>query len=158
MIGPTEARRAERTRVAGLSVRTSNADESNPATGRIPGLWNRFMEEDLSSQLEHNGAFGPTIAAYHNYASDVSGEYRLLVGREIPIGTGIPAELDSVEIPAGRYFLFTFTGEIPGVVIEGWQQVWEYFAMPESAERAYTVDLEVYRGDGTGVEMWIAVR
>lgn len=115
------------------------------------------MEDDLSGQLERIGALGPTVAVYHNYASDVSGDYRLLVGREIPGATGIPAELDSVEVSPGRYLVFTFTGEIPGVVIDGWQQVWKYFARPRREQRGYTADLEIYRSDGNGVEIWIAV-
>lgn len=158
MTSPTEARRTEPMRVVGLSLRTNNADEADPSTARIPGLWSRFREDDLFGQLGRIGAVGPPVGVYHNYASDVAGEFRLLAGREIPFGTAIPSELDSVEVPPGRYLVFPFTGEIPRVVIEGWQQVWEYFATPGRPERAYTADLEIYQSDGRGLEIWIALR
>lgn len=35
--------------VAGPSVRTTNNEEGNPATGRIPALWGRFFGENVMS-------------------------------------------------------------------------------------------------------------
>jgi predicted transcriptional regulator YdeE len=50
-IRPPDARHGGPRRVAGLAVRTRNADEMSPDTARIAGLWGRFMSEDWVGRL-----------------------------------------------------------------------------------------------------------
>ena len=158
MDAPTAAQRTRSTRVIGIAAWTTNAAEADPSTATIPKLWNRFTHEDWFARLDGIGALGPTIAVYCDYETDVSGRYRILLGREIDGEPGAGTDLGSVQIPSGRYLVFRVTGPMPQAVIDGWRRVWAFFAEPEQAQRAYTVDLEVYHADGTGIELWIAVR
>ena len=158
MSEPTEAERPEPTSVAGLAAWTSNAAEAQPSTAKIAGLWGRFTDEVWFDRLERVGAVGPPVAVYTDYKTDVSGDYRILVGREIPGGAGALPGLQSISIPAGRYLVFPFKGRVPRVVIEGWHHVWTFFEQARPFQRAYTADLEMYHADGAGVDIWIAVR
>ena len=64
-----------------------------------------------------------------------------------------------MRVPAGRYVVFTSSGEIPAAVVAGWQQVWAYFASPEAPARAYTTDFEYYDpAQPSTVRIHIAVR
>ncbi|MGH9408126.1 MAG: GyrI-like domain-containing protein [Vicinamibacterales bacterium] len=151
-------RRSRSIRVAGLAVRTVNASEMSESTAKIPGLWSRYMQSGWSDRLGSAGAAGPTMAVYSDYASDLNGPYRLLVGRELLVGAPDPQGVESVEIPAGPYLLFSFRGAMPRVVMDGWRRVWTHFEERRKLQRAYTADFEAYPEDGTGVDIWIAVR
>jgi hypothetical protein len=76
---------------------------------------------------------------YSDYETDVTGPYRLLVGREFA--------------PAGD-----LPGPLPGAVLAGWRDVWAFFAGPGAPRRAYTADLEIYGVAGATAEIWVSVR
>src|SRR5437867_4059362 len=64
-----EHRRATAKQVVGLTTRTANAAESDPATAKIPHLWERFSTERWDERLDEIGAVGPTMAVYSKYES-----------------------------------------------------------------------------------------
>ncbi len=121
-------------KVTGLSVRTKNALEGDEATARIGGLWGRFFQEGHAARA--NGR--ATYSVYSDYASDVNGEYTVVLGFE-----GEEGEAAAV-ISAGRYLLFESVGPSSEATIRGWQQVWSFFQQPGAPERAYTADFEEY--------------
>jgi predicted transcriptional regulator YdeE len=155
---PTESHRDLAIRVAGIAVDTTNAAEMTAVTAAIPGLWGRFVQEHWSERLGRVGAVGPTLAAYCEYQSDVNGRYRLLVGREIPREAPLPDGSVSVEIPSGRYVVFQFRGAPAEIALQSWQEVWTFFEGSRACQRAYTVDFETYPADGSGIDIWIAVK
>ncbi len=152
-----ESRRAEPKQIVGLAARTTNTAESSPATAKIPLLWGRFTNERWSERLEQVGAFGPTIAVYSAYDSDVSGSYQLLVGRQVHDSRPVSPPLQRVSTPQGSYLTFRYSGPLPQALIDGWHDVWAYFARQNAPARAYTFDFEVYP-DGGSVEIWVAVQ
>ncbi len=154
---PPELRRSEPRHVVGLATRTTNAAESSPASGKIPQLWGQFRNETWFDRLGQAGALGPPIAVYSAYESDVSGSYQILVGREVRTPPPLSPPLQIVSVPEARYLVFRRSGPLPQVVIDGWQEVWEYFARSEAPARAYTFDFEINL-DATSVEIWVAVR
>jgi len=142
--------------VAGLALRTDNASEANPATGKIPGLWQRFRSEDWFGRLEQAGAFGPPIGVYSAYESDATGPFQLLAGREVKAASHVAPPLQLVEIQAGTYLMFQSSGPLPDSVIHGWQDVWAFFERPDAPARAYTYDIEIYPNAQT-VEIWVSL-
>jgi predicted transcriptional regulator YdeE len=96
-------------------------------------------------------------AVYAAYESDVSGSYELLVGREVPAGASVPAPLHVLSAAPGTYLVFPCSGPLPQAVIDGWKDVWAYFARPKAPQRAYTCDVEIYSDVGP-VEIWVAVQ
>lgn len=144
-------------RVAGLALRTDNASESQPQTGKIPELWERFRIENWFERLERLGAFGPPLGVYSAYESDASGSFQIMAGREIAPNVKINPPLVVVSVPAGSYRMFESRGSLPQSVVRGWEQVWAYFERPGAPARAYTYDVEVYPS-AESVEIWIAVQ
>ena len=158
MNAPIEIYRVEPIRVVGLPTRTTNRAEQERSAARIPALWTRFMQEEWANQLEQFGAVGPTMAVYSDYASDVNGEYRLVVGRELPRHVPVPPGVQAIDIPPGPYLEFSLKGGLPQVVVDGWQEVWRFFERPQARPRAYTVDFELYPVDGSGVDIFVGVK
>jgi predicted transcriptional regulator YdeE len=154
--GP-EYRRAEPKRVVGLVTRTTNTAESDPSTAKIPQLWEQFRRERWAERLEQVGAFGPPTAVYSAYENGVTGSYQLLVGREVRDSLQVSAPLHVVAAVQGSYLVFRCSGPLPQVVIDGWRDVWTYFARDDAPTRAYSADYEIYPEAGS-VEIWVAVR
>ena len=134
--------------VAGVTARTSNAREADPATAALPALWGRFMAA--------GGSPSTVFSVYTDYESDVHGAYTVVLGREA--GRSTSGER-TVRVVPGRYAVFTSTGDMPAAVIAGWQAVWAYFAEPDAPARAYTTDFEQYEPDDPStVHIHVAVR
>lgn len=144
--------------MVGLSIRTTNAEEADPSTARIPALWNRFGREEWPRRLEMLDTEGPILAVYSGYESDMSGSYRLLLGRGLIGAPPVPRPLELIETSGGDYLAFPCPGPLPQAVIKGWRDVWAFFARPESPARAYTADFEIYGTDPGTLQIWIAVR
>ncbi len=104
------------------------------------------------------GAVGPGLAVYSDYETDVTGPYRLLVGREFAPARDLPRGLAAVDVPAGEHLGFRCVGSLPGAVLAGWRDVWAFFAGPGAPRRAYTADLEIYGVPGATAEIWVSVR
>ena len=135
-MAPSELTIHEPIVVAGLSVRTTNGEETDPARARIPALWGRFFAEGHAARGQ-----GPIYSVYSDYESDVNGAYTVLVGRKV--GEAESAE-GAVTIPPGSYLVFTSRGEMPEAVQRGWGEVWRYFSAPGTPRRSYAADFELY--------------
>ena len=137
--------------IRGLSIRTSNGTESNPETAQIMGVWQRLWGSGLLGPEQTDDICG----VYHDYESDASGEYSLLVGSGvIAAGEGI----SEVTLEAGDYMVFAAQGAMPQIVMETWGRVWQHFADPASEyQRTFTTDFERYPSPSE-VEIHIAVK
>ncbi len=139
--------------VSGLKVRTSNVDEFNMKTAKIPALWEKFCSHEVFDTIQNRSENFKTYGVYTNYTSDVDGEYDILVG------VGVESEnpsLDNIKIKGGKFLVFEKSGQTPQIVIELWQEVWEYFKTSKT-QRAYTNDFEKYISEDR-VELYIAIK
>ena len=67
--------------------------------------------------------------------------------------------MKTLTIPGAKYLVFTGNGELPGVVIQTWGAVWQYFEQEAGDKRAYTVDFERHdQREPSRVEIYIAVK
>lgn len=53
-------------------------------------------------------------------------------------------DFTQVKITAGQYLAFSGKGSMPEVVIQVWQQIWDYFSKENSYTRLFTTDFELY--------------
>lgn len=134
----------------GITLRTDNADEMNPHTARIGGLWQKFGEAIAPKLNEECTVYG----VYHDYESDANGEFTVLAGADLLMDT---TGLEKVTVEAGNYLVFDAQGEMPRIVIDTWAEIWDYFSSGDAKfQRAFTTDFERYtRADK--VEIYIAV-
>ncbi|WP_198088608.1 GyrI-like domain-containing protein [Variovorax sp. E3] len=127
-------------RVAGITVRTTNRDESLPATARIGALWGRFFGEQTYASTPHRTADTRIFGVYSAYESDANGAFDLSAGVAVSEGEG------SIAIEAGDYLVFNGQGEMPHMVIATWQRIWQYFEAHPDVARSYRSDFEAYEG------------
>ncbi|MFM9922444.1 GyrI-like domain-containing protein [Variovorax sp. H27-G14] len=127
-------------RIAGLTARTTNSEERDPATARIAGLWGRFFGEHLYASTPHRNGDTRVYGVYSAYESDAHGAFDLTAGVAVTQGDG------SVAIEAGDYLVFTGQGEMPQMVIATWQRIWQYFEAHPHIARRYRTDFEAYDG------------
>jgi predicted transcriptional regulator YdeE len=147
--------------VVGVEARTKNDLEANPATAKIPGLWNRFFQQNLAEAIPHRKDPGSVLGVYTNYQGDHTGFYTLIVGVEVQDSRAIPSGMVGTTIPAAEYLVFPAPGKMPEAIIMAWSNIWKYFSQSAPYQRAYTTDFEDYRTteDGqTVAEIYIAVR
>jgi predicted transcriptional regulator YdeE len=126
--------------VAGLTARTTNLEEKEPATARIGALWNRFFSEETYRSTPHRTQDARIFGIYSGYESDVHSAFDLTVGVAVSSGTG------TVAIEAGDYLVFTSQGEMPHMVVDTWQRIWQYFEANPTIKRLYRSDFEAYDG------------
>ena len=125
--------------IAGISDITNNKNEMSGETEKISPLWNRYMEEDIYKKTFNKAKKEYLYGVYSDYVSDVNGDYKITVGTEVTKAK------NAIVIEDQRYLVFYKKGEFPNVVIDTWNEVWEYFADENSEyKRAYSVDFEKY--------------
>jgi len=132
-------------KLVGLSVRTNNKNEMNPATSKIGGLAGRFWNENIAAKIPQRTKPGVTLSAYTDYASDEHGDYTYFIGEEVSSLENIPSDLQQLIIPAATYQKFTtLPGKMPEVVIQAWQSIWQMTPEDLGSKRKYQTDFEVY--------------
>lgn len=135
-------------RVTGVAVRTSN--DAPDCAKKIGALWERYRSGGLREAL-HASTDAVCYGLYTQYTRDDL-SYLAVVGCE---SCETPADCVTVDIPAGSYAKFTYTGPVTGVSAV-WNKIWN-----TRLPRAYTVDFEMYtavdaQGNGT-VDVYVAL-
>ncbi len=142
--------------VVGISVRTTNRDEMDPATAKIPGLWRRYFAESVANRIPARLDDGTILGVYTDYASDHTGPYTLVVGQAVNDTSELPEDLVCVTVPHGRYLLFAAESDTPEMIVATWQEIWRHFEQSTDHHRAFTTDLEVHRA-GT-LEVYVSLQ
>ena len=141
--------------VLGIQVRTSNHDEFNPETARLPHLWQRFLSEDISEKITNKTPSSPIYGVYSDYESDSSGFYTVTAG--CPIDTeSSNSEFASRNIKGGNYLVFSAQGPMPQVVIDTWKKIWNFFEAETLYKRSYLTDFELWKSSDE-IEIYIGV-
>ena len=136
----------------GISARTTNNDEISHDTAKLGRLWQKFYQNQMSYLKEGEDIYG----VYHNYESDdligvfdVVASWKTGSEQDQPDNDNISntGNLVTVDIPAGRYMVFTEEGRMPNTVMNAWEKAWTYFNDPSCEHiRTYNVDFEQYIG------------
>ncbi|MDR6454312.1 GyrI-like domain-containing protein [Variovorax paradoxus] len=126
--------------VAGLTVRTTNREENDPATARIGTLWDRFFSEETYRTTPGRTGDARLFGVYSSYESDAHGAF------DLTVGVAVSGAADSVALEAGNYLVFSGQGEMPQMLIATWQRIWQYFEAHPEIVRRYRSDFEAYEG------------
>ena len=124
----------------GSSSITSNEAELK-GVGVIPTQWENFYKKQLLQTIP-NKKNSSILAFYTNYESDENGMYTFALGTEVTDSSVIPEGLEKIEVPESKYIIFTTRkGPVHEVVVEAWQEIWEW---SKNNKRAFTADFELY--------------
>lgn len=151
-------------KLVGLTARTNNKNEMNPATSKIGELAGRFWGQNVAGQISNRKNPGVTLSIYTEYDSDEHGDYTYFIGEEVSSFESVPPEFNKLTIPAAKYQKFTTpSGKMPEVVINAWQQIWKMSANDFGGKRAYVADFEVYDQraidpDNSSLDIYIGIK
>ncbi|MBD9663468.1 GyrI-like domain-containing protein [Variovorax sp. VRV01] len=126
--------------VAGLTVRTTNREENDPATARIGALWDLFFSEETYRTTPGRTGDARLFGVYSGYESDAHGAF------DLTVGVAVSGAADGVALEAGNYLVFSGQGEMPQMLIATWQRIWQYFEAHPEIVRRYRSDFEAYEG------------
>jgi predicted transcriptional regulator YdeE len=133
-------------KLVGLKTITCNQDEADPLKAKIGNLiMNQYYGREVPDKILNRKNPGKTFGIYTDYESDYTGKYTYIVGEEVASIEDINADLVSKIIPSGTYIKFTTDyGEMPKVLVEVWQQIWQMNDRDLGGKRNYKADFEIY--------------
>ncbi len=137
---------------SGISVRTTNNAEISQETAKLGRLWQKFYQNHADQLAEGEDIYG----VYHNYESeDLVGAFDVVAGWKTDSeqessdndNKANAANVVTVNIPAGKYLVFSEEGRMPYTIMNAWEKAWTYFN-DRSCEhvRTFDVDFEHYIG------------
>ncbi|MGO3271953.1 MAG: GyrI-like domain-containing protein, partial [Psychrobacter sp.] len=135
---------------SGISVRTTNNAEISHDTAKLGRLWQKFYQNHVANLAEGEDIYG----VYHNYESDdLVGAFDVVASWKVDSeeeqsssdNAAAASNIVTVQIPAGKYLVFSEEGIMPNTVMNAWEKAWEYFH-DSSCEhkRRFDVDFEHY--------------
>ncbi|SDM21698.1 Predicted transcriptional regulator YdeE, contains AraC-type DNA-binding domain [Nonomuraea maritima] len=140
--------------VVGYAVRTSNADEKDPARAKLPALWHRAGAPGAFAHVP-NRVDEHLYAVLTDYESDHNGAFTQIVGTGVRTVPRLPEGMVAVRVPAGPALRLEARGPMPQALAETWQRVWNHTESGGTPARAFTTDLEVHHPGG--VDLYVAV-
>jgi predicted transcriptional regulator YdeE len=143
--------RIKKLMISGISVVTNNEIEMSEEDGQIAKLWEEYFSKDIYKTTFDKANNDSMYSVYSDYVSDVTGNYKVTVGVEVT------KPKNAVVIEDKKYLVFTKQGELPYVVVELWEEIWEYFEKNSDYERAFTIDFEKYAKEDE-VEIYVSIK
>lgn len=142
--------------VIGIEVRTTN--ENAQAAQDIGALWQRFMGEQLVSQIP-NKTDAAILSIYTDYESDHTKPYTAVLGCRVANLDEVPEGMIGRSFAGGDYDHRVAKGNLnEGVVYQAWVDIWG-----TELDRSYTADFEVYgekaqNPEAAEVEIFVALK
>lgn len=134
----TETQELESIKLIGLKMDKPTRNENGQAGSDCGEHWQRFENGHYARQIP--GKTGDEVyAVYFDYESDHTQNYHYFIGCPVSAETEVPAQLDSLTIPAGSYLKITAKGKMPDCVADSWREIWA-----SKLPRGYRYDFEVY--------------
>ena len=143
--------RIKKLMISGISTITNNELEMNEETGKIASLWEEYFEKDIYKKTFDKSKSDFMYGVYSNYDSDTSGDYKVTVGVEVT------KPKNAIIIEDKKYLVFTKQGELPMVVVELWEEIWDYFENNSDYTRAFEIDFEKYAKEDE-VEIFVSIK
>ncbi len=130
--------------LVGLTARTNNKDEFTPDKGKIGPLANHYWSNQVGNSFKHRTNPGVTYCVYTDFESDENGEYTYLIGEQVS-SFDEQDNFSTLTIESSLYQKFTTgPGQMPDVVINAWQNIWQMGENDFQGKRTYLADFEVY--------------
>ena len=143
--------RVKKLMISGISVITNNETEMSEENGKIASLWEEYFEKDVYKKTFNKSNSDFMYGVYSDYESDASGNYKVTVGVEVT------KPKNAIVIEDKKYLVFTKQGELPMIVVELWEEIWDYFEKNSDYERAFEVDFEKYAKENE-IEIFVSIK
>ena len=140
--------------LTGVSVRTIN--QNGQSKKDIMALWTRFMTDNLVQQIKDRVS-DDIYCVYTDYEGDHLDFYTAVLGCRVNSLVHIPEGFTGINIPAGKYQVYSLAGKFPENVRLAWQEIWD-----TNVGRKYTADFDLYSAgaksfEETEVKIYLAI-
>lgn len=125
-------------KLAGLRLPYKTTNRNHQSDTDCGTLWQKF-EQDKIAELISEKLSDEIYAVYFDFEKDETAPFAYFIGCRLAPDSVIPANLDTLVIPAQRYEKFTAKGQMTGCVTEVWKSIWN-----SSINREFGFDFEVY--------------
>ncbi|OFW69658.1 MAG: hypothetical protein A2977_03685 [Alphaproteobacteria bacterium RIFCSPLOWO2_01_FULL_45_8] len=116
---------------------------SNQRPEEIMSFWDDFFTQNISDQIPNQ--ISPSLfCLYTDYEGDYRDPYKMIIGHEVASFDNLSAGMEKREFDFEEYTHYTITGEMPKVVMNQWQEIWN-----NQLPRAYTLDFQRHNPDGS---------
>ena len=154
MIVGTEIIEQQAFSLAGISVRTIN--QNGQSKKDMMALWTRFMTDNLVQQIKDRVS-DDIYCVYTDYKDDYLDVYTAVLGCQVNSLANIAEGFTGINIPAGKYQVYSLAGKFPENVRLAWQEIWD-----SNVSRKYTADFDLYSAgaksfDETEVKIYLAI-
>uniref|UniRef100_UPI0040488B47 GyrI-like domain-containing protein n=1 Tax=Aliarcobacter sp. TaxID=2321116 RepID=UPI0040488B47 len=143
--------RIKKLMISGISTVTNNEFEMSEENGKIAQLWDDYFAKDIYKTTFNKSNSDFMYGVYSDYESDVTGNYKVTVGVEVT------KPKNAIVIEDKKYLVFTKQGELPLVVVELWEEIWDYFEKNSEYERAFEIDFEKYAKEDE-IEIYVSIK
>ena len=143
--------RVKKLMIAGLSTVTNNELEMSEENGKIALLWEEYFAKDIYKKTFDKANSDFMYGVYSDYESDASGNYKVTVGVEVT------KPKNAIVIEDKKYLVFKKQGELPMVVVELWEEIWDYFEKNSEYERSFEIDFEKYTKEDE-IEIYVSIK
>ena len=137
--------------VAGITTRTNNVTELNEETAQIPQLWQRYVDENIEGKTFNKSKSLAMYGVYNKYEKDVNSDY------DYTIGVEVTKPKNAIVIEDKKYLVFSKQGELPMIVTDLWEEIWDYFAKNDEYERAFEIDFEKFTNEDE-IEIYVSIK
>ena len=143
--------RIKKLMISGISTITNNELEMNEESSKIPQLWEEYFQQDIYKKTFDKAKSDFMYGVYSNYESDDTGNYKVTVGVEVT------KPKNAIVIEDKKYLVFSKQGELPMIVTDLWEEIWDYFAKNDEYERAFEIDFEKFTNENE-VEIYVSIK
>lgn len=143
--------RIKKLMISGISTITNNELEMNEETSKIPQLWEEYFQQDIYKKTFDKAKSDFMYGVYSNYESDDTGNYKVTVGVEVT------KPKNAIVIEDKKYLVFSKQGELPMIVTDLWEEIWDYFAKNDEYERAFEIDFEKFTNEDE-IEIYVSIK
>ena len=143
--------RIKKLMISGISAVTNNEFEMSEENGKIASLWEEYFANDVYKKTFDKANSDFMYGVYSDYESDVTGNYKITVGVEVT------KPKNAIVIEDKKYLVFTKQGELPMVVVELWEEIWDYFEKNNEYERSFEIDFEKYTKEDE-IEIYVSIK
>ena len=141
-------------KIVGISERTNNANEANPATAKIGPTVQSYMQENVPAKINNRARPNVNFCVYTDYEHEkitdptkceYNGDYTYFIGEVVKSFDNVSPDLKTLSIAKQRYVKFTTPkGAMPDIVVNAWMEIWKMTSEELGGERSFIADFEVY--------------
>lgn len=143
--------RIKKLMISGISTITNNELEMNEESSKIPQLWEEYFQQDIYKKTFDKAKNDYMYGVYSHYQFDEKGDYKVTVGVEVT------KPKNAIVIEDKKYLVFSKQGELPMIVTDLWEEIWDYFEKNDEYERAFEIDFEKFTNEDE-IEIYVSIK